>query len=82
MIFVLIPGTEWSRKFSEATPLEVMNMEHEFEKCKIAIGSEEIDETIQLPLPCSVRESFRDGRIQLANQQTQIFNNQTGRPEI
>ncbi|KAH3854949.1 hypothetical protein DPMN_097508 [Dreissena polymorpha] len=65
-------GTEWSRKFSEATPLEVMNMEHEFEKCKIAIGSEEIDETIQLPLPCSVRESFRDGRIQLANQQTQI----------
>ncbi|KAH3746492.1 heat shock 70 kDa protein 12A-like isoform X1 [Dreissena polymorpha] len=65
-------GTEWKKKFTEATPFEMMKIEHEFEKCKLAIGAEEMDETIQLPLPRSVRDSFRTGKIKVNRSQTRI----------
>ncbi|KAH3886643.1 heat shock 70 kDa protein 12B-like [Dreissena polymorpha] len=58
-------GKEWTAKFSMATPFEMMTIEHEFEKSKLAIGSEEQDEKIRLNLPKSIRDSLRANTIKL-----------------
>ncbi|XP_060574520.1 heat shock 70 kDa protein 12B-like isoform X2 [Ruditapes philippinarum] len=59
-------GDDWAKTFGKATPVEMWKMEAEFEKKKVAIGSDDPDgEMIDLEVPASIRDSLHDQSVKL-----------------
>ncbi|XP_060574522.1 heat shock 70 kDa protein 12B-like [Ruditapes philippinarum] len=59
-------GDDWAKTFGKATPVEMWKMEADFEKKKVAIGSDDPDgEMIDLEIPSSIRESLHKQSVKL-----------------
>ncbi|WAR02232.1 HS12B-like protein [Mya arenaria] len=67
-------GDVWKKCFMDANPLDLLEMEHDFEKMKVAIGSEDpVDELITVPLPETVMEGITTKSIKLSPKQDKGF---------
>ncbi|XP_060574518.1 heat shock 70 kDa protein 12B-like [Ruditapes philippinarum] len=59
-------GDDWHKTFGKATPVEMWKMEADFEKKKVAIGSDDQDgEMIDLIVPASLRDSLQNQSVKL-----------------
>jgi hypothetical protein len=59
-------GDDWKKTFGKATPVEMWKMEADFEKKKVAIGSDDPDgEMIYLEVSVSIRDSMHAQKVKL-----------------